>query len=67
MLLLAWLETRRARVGGVGGRHTDRSTADDGHLALFLLRGHGVGGRRALAAWCDGVGKRCYGMRSVKV
>jgi hypothetical protein len=32
---------------GRGGRHTDRSTADDGHLALFLLRRHVVGGRRA--------------------
>ena len=37
VLLLAWLETRRARVGG---RHTDRSAADDGHLALFLLGRH---------------------------
>lgn len=67
MLLLAWLETRRARVGGEGGRHTDRSTADDGHLALFLLRRHIVWWTASLAAWCDGVGKRCYGMRSVKV
>jgi hypothetical protein len=34
-------------VGVEGGGHTDRSAADNGHLALFLLGRHGVGGRRA--------------------
>lgn len=33
--------------GRGGGIHTDRSTADDGHLALLLLGRHIVGGRRA--------------------
>lgn len=38
---------RRDESGRRGGIHTDRSTADDGHLALLLLRRHIVGGRRA--------------------
>ena len=38
---------RRDESGRRGGIHTDRSTANDGHLALLLLRRHIVGGRRA--------------------
>lgn len=48
VLLGAWvLLLAGDRRAWEGRRHTDRSTADDGHLALLLLRRHVVGGRRA--------------------